>query len=91
METEAGDEGSFAGFRSNELAPISIARASKRTQTYTTQVIFLADQKNNNECQSDHYHTLAREARSTYGLNVEPSMPSLSSWAERLHSDRGNF
>lgn len=26
-----------------------------------------------------------------FGLNVEPSMPSLSSWAERLHSDRGNF
>ena len=89
METEAGDEGSFAGFRSNELAPISIARASKRTQTYTTQVIFLADQKNNNECQSDN--TLGREARSTYGLNVEPLMPSLSSSAEHLHSDRGNF
>ena len=89
METEAGDEGSFAGFRSNELAPISIARASKRTHTYTTQVIFLVDQKNNNECQSDI--TLVREDRSTYGFNVGPLMPSLSSSAKHLRSDRGNF
>ena len=61
METEAGDEGSLAGFRSIELVPISIARAIKRTHTYTTQVIFLADTKNKNACQSDLVIILKQE------------------------------